>query len=74
MIDITIEIKGCVGTGKTTLARAFKDFLDSKGFVNVYVNDFDMDNDSELKEFQEEKMKAIKDRNILIETIQIRKS
>jgi uridine kinase len=72
--QLVIVIKGDCASGKTTLALALHDFLLSRGFTNVDVNDYDIDNDICYPALQESRMNAIKDRKVTINTIQGRLS
>lgn len=67
---IRIIVEGKPASGKTTLALALKEFLESQKFENVTidVNDIDLEHGSHYPTLQPFRMNAIKDRHIVIET------
>lgn len=70
---IVVVVHGACGSGKTTLALAFKEFLKSKGFADVAVSDVDVAYGCHYPELQDRRLDAIKDRKVIIETRQERK-
>lgn len=65
---IEISITGNPGSGKTTLAIALRDFLAAQGFTNVQVCDYDITNGAEYSHLQEQRMVALRDREVIIMT------
>lgn len=65
---IEISITGKPGSGKTTLAIALRDFLAAQGFTNVNVCDYDITNCSEYSHLQEQRMVALREREVIIMT------
>jgi broad-specificity NMP kinase len=69
---IRIVISGGPGCGKTTMAVALRDFLTTNGFTDVHMHDFDVDNDVVSVPLQETRFGVIKDRSVVIDTVQLR--
>ena len=67
---IRIIVEGRPGSGKTTLALALKEFLESKKFEDVVIgiDDIDLQYGTHYPHLQPMRMEAIKDRHIVIET------
>lgn len=68
---IEIIIKGESGSGKTTLALALEKFLKENDFIDVEVKDFDIANGCHNPYSQDDRLNNIKNREIIIETVQI---
>ena len=64
----TILILGAPASGKTTLAIALRDFLRSRGFADVRVDDEDISLGSAYEELQPERMRAVSARAVSIVT------
>lgn len=69
-----ITIEGIAGEGKTTMAILLSEFLKQKGFTNVDIDDFDVIHESHAPDLQEHRVEAIKDRKILIKTLQLKRT
>lgn len=68
---IKITIAGPVASGKTTLALAFATFLHEQGFFDVDVDDTGIGVGSSYEHLQDDRLRAIHDQSIVIETIQV---
>jgi adenylylsulfate kinase-like enzyme len=70
---LSITITGPAGSGKTTLAMAFADFLYERGFMNVVVSDSDINHGTAAPHVQSQRLETIVDRTINISTKHTRK-
>jgi len=67
---LNINVVGITASGKTTIIEIIKEALENKGFKNIHTID-DIYNYSKFdKEIHLKKIKAIKNKEIIIRTIQ----
>lgn len=75
--NLTITITGSIGSGKTTLTFAIFEFLQSKGFTDLYMGDMDIldptpGHDYARRRYNDKAMESIKNNSIDIVTAQTR--
>jgi uridine kinase len=69
---LNINIVGLTASGKTTISQIIKEALENKGFKNVHLI-YDIYDSKFDKEIHLKKIKAIKNKEIIIRTIQANK-
>ena len=70
---LKITISGKPGSGKTTLASEIGALLQSLN-MNVTIVDFDLNNDAHPSDIHEHAVEAMAGREVIIQTVQERKS